>query len=690
MAIREFSPTFNAVYRESSNSYYSDNSEIRVGSSYGYNSYIGFPSEVRDALKSSKTPPKLRFKAYVTDGADFGFGAHKETYDKGSGTMPWYTYIGISKVYSTGWRTTDLTSAFMDDYRNGNYHGIVIYAPMGKDFGKMAYEGSNAPIIEVEGTWNEPPNKPTITYPTGGEVIDKSLTVRWEDNGDPDGDPVYFRVRVYDGNGNFAFFKDTVVGETSVILDTSNLEEGSRAYVTVRPSDDQGNWGKTAKSGTFTIAHNVPPERPTQLSPSNGSREDRTQVIRMSWRHNDNDPQAGFQLAWRRKYSDGSNGDWHYIPSSSSFMNTTNEYYNVSPNTFPESDIEWRVKTKDQEGLESPWSRTEIFKASDPTDAPIILSPSSTVNVSNVTVEWSSLDQYRYELRLLSSSGSTLWSETKTSSSKKRTIPYELTNGNSYTIELRVMDSETQLWSSYAQQNFTVSFTPPPKPVITGTSEAGEGMLSIHFEAGDASSSNPDTTSMEIYRREYSPTDSNKWVKLASGLDLEGSFIDYTPASGVYYEYRVKALNEDNGTSSNSDIENVRINFSVALLQEAHKLSNVIVMNFATSREADFGIESKLMYFAGRAKPVREFGENERESLTVEWEVDKYSEIKAIQNTLRKREVMLYRDGNGRRLWVTADNLSVSDKPVNGFSLRMDLTITDFTEDLESQLEGVE
>ena len=48
---------------------------------------------------------------------------------------------------------------------------------------------------------------------------------------------------------------------------------------------------------------------------------------------------------------------------------------------------------------------------------------------------------------------------------------------------------------------------------------------------------------------------------------------------------------------------------------------------------------------------------------------------------------MLYRDDNGRRLWVTADELEVEDKEVRGFVLSTKLTETDYEEDVSNQAE---
>lgn len=241
MATKIFYASWMGQYRN--RSYYGGGAPIRVGGSYNYHSFLGFPTDVRDALKTSKTTPKIKVKLYVTDGTiEWDFGGHRETYDrKVSGSMPWYDYLGNFQSYQgyggTGWLEFDITNKdnFMTRYRDGDLHGIVLYSgTTSSHYGEASNTGSTRAQIIVEGTWNSPPNPPKITYPSGGEVVDKSVTLRWSSGGDPDGDSLKYQIAYKEGDGSAWQYISTGYGVTSYTFDTSNWKEGSRAQFAVR------------------------------------------------------------------------------------------------------------------------------------------------------------------------------------------------------------------------------------------------------------------------------------------------------------------------------------------------------------------------------------------------------------------------------------------------------------------------
>jgi hypothetical protein len=831
VATRTYNLSWMRQYKASTNSYYGSGSPIRVGGSANYQSFLGIPTTVRDALKTSKTSTTMKLKIYITDASsEWDVGRHKEsggsepTYT----TMPWYNYLKAVHYSGTGWLTIDLTSDFMNDYKNGVYQGLVLYSGASSSYyGEASNSGSTRAVIEITGDWNDPPNQPTITYPKGGEIIDTSLKIQWTSGGDPDGDSLKFQTAINDGTG-WTYSAWSGYGATYMNWDMSVFAETSNAQIAVRAQDPSGATSAWTYSNKFTISHNQAPTAPTQLSPVNGEILDRTQVIRFSWKHNDDGAQAGFRIAWRTVASDGTRGAWNYIPSATGFMNTTNQYYNMPANTLPFGDIEWTVQTKDQQGLESPYATYQIVKASEPTDAPTILSPAnqSTINTTRVTVKWSSLNQLEYELILYDTNGVQLWSEQKASGVKTVEIPVDLTNNTWYEVHLRVKDSVTLIWSSYTVHSFGTAFTPPLPPVIERFESAGEGIVNVFYGASDVNilpdflvnqaEKNPilthyDTTTtseytllgvdsvqingaskgvefwlkaehipliegatytltsnmdvkggrlfigaydasraslglnatavnmadtptgqvsldfvlpagtvelrlifyttwdntnvvthsgvtlkiqaqtatdrIEMFRREYTSTGTAPWIKIGTNLSRSGAFLDYTPASGIIYEYKAQAVSDVNNTSAESDIKTNSIEFKTTFIQEAHNLSNLVSLQFATSRETELEVENQLQQFAGRRDPVREYGEHETLTIQVEWEVDSYADVMYLRDMLRRRDILLYRDHLGRRYWVTFGKLSVNDKVVNGFVMSAEFTVTSYEEDLDKQRE---
>lgn len=810
---KQFNLSWMRQYKANGNTYYGSGSPIRVGSTPEYHSYLGIPTQVRDALKTSRTSTSMRLKIYITDAtSEWDVGRHKLSgaSEPTATTMPWYNYLKAVHYSGTGWLTIDLTSDFMADYKNGVYQGLVLYGAS-NNLGVAENTGSNRAVIEVTGDWNDPPKAPTILYPVGGEVIDSSITFKWKNNGDPDGDTVSFQIAVKQGDGASWTYYNTA--GTSYTIDTSKFVEGSRAQLAVRAVDPSGAYSSWVYSNLFSINHNKPPSPPTQLDPTNGSVQDRTNVIQLRWKHSSESTQAGFRIAWRTIDSNGIRGSWNYIPSGTSFINSTNQYYNIAPNTFPQGNIEWTVQTVNQQGLQSIYADSVIFKASNSTNAPIFLSPTdqAVINTDTVTVMWSSLNQQRYELTLMDAQGNPLSILAGNSSSKLLVVPYTLQNNTTYMLKLRILDTVNQLWSDYSYVTFYVQFSPPLPPVIKRTEEAGSGILNIFYSSADANilpdlivgegeknskvmnvdgtadtdyvltgvdsvqfngggkgiylsltqediplisgiqyqlnatidvqnggrltleayDSNGEllntvsflgvttmalpqgtaelrvrlntlqdvqgavnftniylrmipstaTEKIELYRRPYTEMGLEPWTKVASDLSLYGSFLDYTLASGVIYEYKAVAINETIGTNSESEPFQAQIFFEDTFLQESHNLANMITLQYATSKESEFEIENQLVTFAGRQDPVREYGEHETMTLTVDWEVDNYVDVLALRDMFRRRDILLYRDRNGRRLWVTSEGFSVKDKIVSGFEISAKFTVTSYNEE---------
>lgn len=111
------------------------------------------------------------------------------------------------------------------------------------------------------------------------------------------------------------------------------------------------------------------PLPPTGLSPSSGTLNSGS-TIKLSWAHKSQEgkPQTGFTL----EYNNGTS----WIPVS---QNTSNQYYNLPANTLPTNKtIQWRVKTKEANGLESGFASASFKTRPKTPSAPTGLLPSAT------------------------------------------------------------------------------------------------------------------------------------------------------------------------------------------------------------------------------------------------------------------------------------------------------------------------
>lgn len=477
MARKAFNLSWVGVYKSSSNSYYKSNTPIAVGGSPGYNSFIGIPSSVKDALKTSKTTPKMYLRIYITStqsNTEFAIGGHKETYNKAKGTMPWYRYLGYERYSKEKvWKEIDLTSRFKNSYLNGTYTGIVIYGQPGGKYGEAYGKtgDSNQAQIIVEGTWNTDPKPPgSISNPKSSTIADNFLNVTWTAGSDAESPASQLKYELQYYNGSRWIETWTVgSGVLNYNYPLHDKPETSRAQFRIRTVDPEGLKSGWITSPYFTVSHNRPPLKPTNLRPNGGAVIDRESPVRFTWKHNDDGAQAGFRLFWRTVSETGVKGSWNYIPNSSSFVNSTNQYYDFQANVFPKGEIEWTVKTVDQQSLESPLADYERFYAGEISNAPVWLHPKSgdIINESQIVAQWSSLDQVEYEIRLENTAGDVLWSEQSFAGNKSTLVGYTLENATTYILRVRHVSSDSGLWSNWSDVTFTTQFVPPSKPKLT-------------------------------------------------------------------------------------------------------------------------------------------------------------------------------------------------------------------------------
>ncbi len=313
--------------------------------------------------------------------------------------------------------------------------------------------------VYVEVTYNEPPGVPTLEKPNGGETWNDEHQLSILAATDAEGDSLTYEYQLSTDNGTTW---DTILNtiSTNPTYNFINESESSTCKVRVRAYDGHsyGEWDES--DGVFTIQHNQAPNEPDNLEPNGGNSLDNTSVIRLSWEHNDpnsNDPQSQFDIQWRLQ----GNSTWNVISRT-----TTNNYFDVSADVFPVGDIEWRVRTYDQESLSSPYSETAVFTASEPSNAPTIIEPDSVVTIANPTVQWSSANQVSYQIVIENSLNEIVWDTGEVNNSNKaQTVGIDLNNGGQYKVKVRVKDIGG-IWSEYATKSIEVSYTPPTKPTL--------------------------------------------------------------------------------------------------------------------------------------------------------------------------------------------------------------------------------
>ncbi|MEH7114513.1 hypothetical protein V7124_19430 [Neobacillus niacini] len=670
MASKNFKATWMGQYRNSNDTYYGAGNPIRTGGSVGFHSYLGFDkSAILSAINSSSTAARVYLNIYVTDGGSFDLGMHKEGSNKATNGLPFYRYARKAWTFGTGWQRQDITDISLSgeslsgfkNILNGGYTGPVLYGALNSNQGE-AYGVTNNSYhiyIEVTGTWNTAPGTPKITAPTAGQKVDKTFELKGTAASDAEQSASQLTYQWALNNGaGFEYFDWGSPGVVNKVLDFSIYAESTQAQVALRAFDGE-LYGPWVYSDRFTIQHNRPPGPPTNLSPVGGAQRDRTQAITFSWVHNDADGQSAYEIQWRLQGTTA----WN----STGKVSSTSKSRVYAANTFPQGQIEWQVRTYDQESLVGAWSATAIFSATEPSDAPIITSPvmNESVPTSIINVSWNAAEQEEYEIQLVQD-GVILWSETSISNIRVMEIPYTLENNSTYTIRLRVRLS-AELFSSWAETTFNTSFTVPSQPIVELYEWTDEGSIEVRITnpitgvVGE-----PTVTSNDIYRRIYGTDD--PYERIAVGIPNNGVFRDYTPASGVRYQYYVKAWG-DNGTSNDSLAVNMLITIKNTRLSVASNPTRFIELQYNPSRSFDIQKDRTMLKFNGRQYPVAEFGYHETKKFSLSFAIRDVLQLELLLDIIDEKQTLLYRDSRGRREFVTIDSISVTDRFPNGYNV---------------------
>ena len=444
----------------------------------------------------------------------------------------------------------------------------------------------------------------------------------------------------------------TSAGATQYIHDFINAPQTSTAKIRIRAFDGSayGPWDES--DGVFSIIHNLAPNAPTNLTPV--TTKDRAGIIRFVWQHNDPnaDAQSKFDLDYRLQGST----TWNTVT-----QNTINQFYDLPAGSLPRGTIEWRVRTYDQADLSGPYSELKTFFAGDKPSKPTTVSPvdGSIVSVSNPTVQWSSVGQVGYNLKVLDvTETEVLWETNQTSNNKAHTVGYSLENETDYVIQLSIKNVDG-INSNVEESNIHVSYTPPAIPTLSITGEGNLSTISISIENPIPVNTEPVVTHHDLFRRKVGDS---KWTRIADNVALNGSYIDFTPASEQVYEYYVRAWG-DNGTYRDSAVVNESITLKSIWLVDPDELESIHHFRyFEPGRTSDRVVRGQMMEFEGRSLGMAEFSSKEQQKVNVVLQLKKNSgDLEALHDLLSRHSAILYRDAKGRRIYGVIFSLSENE-----------------------------
>lgn len=322
-------------------------------------------------------------------------------------------------------------------------------------------------------------------------------------------------------------------GSTNHAIRVHRGPTSSRSILVSVANEDSGGSHSVIYIDDFL---NAIPTQPT-LTPKSNFDADEDAVFEWTFSDPDpNDSQSAYELEIYNNSTGASAVDTGKVLSS-------NNSHTVSGGELSnDEEYRWRVRVWDSRDDVSPWSDFGTFQTSN-TGAVTIIDPSvdndPAVLTANYTIEWevTGTTQDQYEVVVTRVSDGSILVDTGLVSSTDTTYTIEnMLSDVQYLVEVTVYSSGVA--SNTAERLITPDYNSPeiPVPTITTVTEGGYIQVTINNPEPQGDRPNPDYN--EVYRR---PADSDEDFLLIGTSDPNTNFRDYTAASGVVYEYFVRA-----------------------------------------------------------------------------------------------------------------------------------------------------
>lgn len=446
--------------------------------------------------------------------------------------------------------TTVATGLTNQDHNVGRYNGY------GDKFNLALPNGSAVTVVERKvddsgGTSRTSPTHPqgVVRY-VGLSNASTSNSYRVFAVGTTTPDLYYVDYSSSSGWGAWVLVSATdIVGATPTNFSIRRNNYGNGQYDLVH-AGGASPYTLTHTSSTSASA----PKTPVITSPENGSAMDVAATLPISWTFSDDDPlDAQLSYAIRRsvggvtRYWNNGAGTWD-VAEVFNASGTTSKTFSASWGADSDAVHFYSVRVRDQASLTSGYS-SSIMVIPSGKDNPTLTSPGASVTSPTVTVSWTVATQTAYRVELLQSAVVVYDSGWVSSSATSQLVPITLVNAGSYTARVTTRNDEG-LTSNTVSQAFTTTFTPPHNPTsIILTPDADNGGIQISIQNGTPSGGEPAFSSQDFYRRVVG--DTGPGVVVATGIGNNGTYFDFTVASGVDYEYS-SLVRGVNGTTRQS------------------------------------------------------------------------------------------------------------------------------------------
>lgn len=593
----------------------------RLAPGYYYDEQVGTSSGTRTGSVTGAT-------SFTRDNGSYNFIGSATIPLSSSGTLYFGGGSSLDVVSYSGenFNTTSYVLKYSDGYtEKGTFHS--------RFFAENGTYPTNG--LHTDGFWYERKiiaTPPTVIAPNGGEVWNNVQTITWSNSQVG----LKYKVEISKNNGQSwsTLIAETAVDATSYSRNFLNESQSNLAKVRVTGINNGLFTMSDESNGVFSIQHNVAPLTPTLLEPI-GGKKNVENIIRFAWRHNDTDSQSKAELRIREQ------GTTVWLEENTITGSNQETYALVDAGIAP-TNVEWQVRTYDQQNLVSPWSNIAVFEVGFPTAEPVITSPIGTVSNSRPVIQWDSPTQTSYQITITDVDNVLLWDTGEvTSTSKSRTSGIDFVNGATYRINVRSKDA-SGIFSDYVQSEVITSYTPPAKPIVQAYKATGA--ISLSIEHPTPIDTQPIVLNSDVYK-----LIDGTWTRIAAGIN--GTYTDYLVKSDVSYEYRVVTFG-DNDTSVVSDVAVQSIKLSGTWLHvESNPNTSHQFKYVELGRNDNRAHDYSKRRYAGRNKPVVVFSEYEERDIQLTFTLLKRdADWQALQDIYYARQPIVYRDGRGRML----------------------------------------
>lgn len=453
------------------------------------------------------------------------------------------------------------------------------------------------------------------------------------------------------GSSNLAIrvHRGATVGEQILISVANRTSGGTHSMVYV----------------TDTI--NVAPSQPTLETRTNF---DATTAALFDWNFidlNASDTQSAFQL----QIDNATTGATGWDTGKTASVNSN---YTLPASSLPNGeDWKWRVKTWDSHDVESPWSDYGFFSTSSTgvvniTDPAVDNDPD--VVTANYLIMWSvsNTTQSAYNIVVTrTDTGATLVSTGWVASTATQYLVVGMASDVEWNVALKIRNAAL-IESNTANRLITPSYNRPEVPVISFDIQDDLGYIGLNISNPEPVGDRPNPTTNQIHRRVYSQTNPDLPYLILGETDPNGTFLDYTAASGVLYEYRVRAIAGEFFQDSTPTVADRELDLTGVWIHDPAD-SAVTVRQFVygkDSRSTAIDTISTVQQFAGRTFPVTDFGEHEQEDISVSVDIPHGPTHRTEEDDLRTfmemKRTLFLRDNRGRAAYGTMSGYNQADQ----------------------------